>query len=394
MSNSLNEKFKDFVSENINAETVTEMKNAVTAGSVPAEASHLSKASASEVAVANVEPMAAGSSAEYNGKFENSGAKAAAAVKKSKTQVNAGEGGQDPMPKLGSSFPGDRGGKGTTRGGGESMPTVTKEGKEVEKEVEKEEGHEDEKQDKKFIKKMMKKEDLDISADVNALINGEDLSEEFKEKATTIFEAALVSKLNEEIGKIEEQYVAQLNEQIEVIKEEMAGKVDSFLNYIVEQWIQDNKLAVDHGVRTEIAESFMSSLKDVFVEHYIDIPEEKYDMVEGMTDKLDEMEQKLNEQIEKNIDLNSALGEFIKESIVAEVSQGLADTQKEKLSSLSGGVEFTTEETYREKIETIKENYFPKVQISESAEASEPVIEREVPAHMAAYVNAIARYSK
>ena len=138
----------------------------------------------------------------------------------------------------------------------------------------------------------------------------------------------------------------------------------------------------------------MSALKGVFVEHYIDMPEEKYDMVEGMTEKLDEMEQKLNEQIEKNINLNSALGEFIKESIVAEVSQGLADTQKDKLSSLSEGVEFTTEETYREKIETIKENYFPKVQVSESAEASEPVIEQQVPAHMAAYVNAIARYSK
>lgn len=394
MANSLNEKFEDFVSENIDAETFTEMKNAVTAGSVPAEASHLSKTSASEVAVSNVEPMAAGSSVDHVGKFENSGAKAAAAVKKSKTQVNAGEGGQDPMPKLGSSFPGDRGGKGTTRGGGESMPTLKKEGKEVEKEVEKEEDHEDEKKDKKLIKKMMTKENLDISADVNALVNGEDLSEEFKEKATTIFEAALVSKLNEEIEKLEEQYATQLNEQIEVIKEEMTGKVDSFLNYIVEQWIQDNKIAIDHGVRTEIAESFMSALKDVFVEHYIDMPEEKYDMVEGMTEKLDEMEQKLNEQIEKNIDLNSALGEFIKESIVAEVSQGLADTQKEKLFSLSEGLEFTTEETYREKIETIKENYFPKVQISESAEASEPVIEQEVPAHMAAYVNAIARYSK
>ena len=390
MANSLNEKFEDFVSGNIDAEIVTEMKNAVTAGSVPAETSHLPSASGSEVAVANVEPMSAGSSAEYTGKFDNSGAKASAAVKKSKTQVNAGEGGQDPMPKLGSSFPGDRGGKGTTRGGGESMPTLKKEGKEVEKE----EDHEDEKEDKKLIKKMMKKEDLDISADVNALVNGEDLSEEFKEKATTIFEAALVSKLNEEIGKLEEQYAAQLNEQIEVIKEEMTGKVDSFLNYVVEQWIQDNKIAIDHGVRTEIAESFMSALKGVFVEHYIDMPEEKYDMVEGMTEKLDEMEQKLNEQIEKNINLNSALGEFIKESIVAEVSQGLADTQKDKLSSLSEGVEFTTEETYREKIETIKENYFPKVQVSESAAASEPVIEQEVPAHMAAYVNAIARYSK
>lgn len=388
MANSLNEKFEEFVSDNIDAETVTEMKNAVTAGAAPAEKSHLPSASGAEVAVANVEPMAAGSSAEYSGKFENSGAKAAAPVKKSRTQVNAGEGGQDPMPKLGSSFPGDRSGKGTTRGGGEAMPTLKKEEKEVE------EKHEDEKEDKKLIKKMMKKEDIDITADVNALVNGEDLSEEFKEKATTIFEAALVSKLNEEIEKLEEQYAAQLNEQIEVMKEEMTAKVDAFLNYVVEQWIQDNKLAVDHGVRTEIAESFMSALKEVFVEHYMDIPEEKYDMVEGMTEKLDEMEHKLNEQIEKNIELNSALGEFIKESIVAEVSQGLADTQKEKLSSLSEGVEFTDEETYREKIETIKENYFPKTQISESTDASEPVIEQEVPAHMAAYVSAISRYSK
>lgn len=389
MANSLNEKFEDFVSGNIDTETVTEMKNAVTAGAGAAEASHLPKASGADVAVANVEPMAAGSSAEYTGKFENSGAKASAPVKKSKTQVNAGEGGQDPMPKLGSSFPGDRGGKGTTRGGGEAMPTLKKEEKEVE------EKHEDEKEDKKLLKKMMKKEDIDVTADVNALVNGEDLSEEFREKATTIFEAALVSKINEEIEKLEEQYATQLNEQLEVVKEEMSSKVDAFLNYVVEQWINDNKLAVDHGVRTEIAESFMSSLKEVFVEHYMDIPEEKYDMVEGMTEKLDEMEQKLNEQIEKNIDLNSALGEFIKESIVDEVSQGLADTQKEKLSSLSEGVEFNDEETYREKIETIKENYFPKTQVSEMlAEASEPVIEQEVPAHMKAYVNAIARYSK
>jgi len=388
MANSLNEKFEEFVSDNIDAETVTEMKNAVTAGAAPAEASHLPKASGAEVAVANVEPMSGGSSAEYTGKFENSGAKAAAPVKKSKTQVNAGEGGQDPMPKLGSSFPGDRSGKGTTRGGGEAMPTLKKEEKEAE------EGHEDEKEDKKLLKKMMKKEDVDVTADVNALVNGEDLSEEFKEKATTIFEAALVSKLNEEIEKLEEQYAAQLNEQIEVMKEETTAKVDAFLNYVVEQWISDNKLAVDEGIRTEIAESFMTALKGVFEDHYIDLPEEKYDMVEGMTEKLDEMEQKLNEQIEKNIELNSALGEFIKESIVVEVSQGLADTQKEKLSSLAEGVEFTDEETYREKIETIKENYFPKTQIAESTEASEPVIEQEVPAHMAAYVSAISRYSK
>lgn len=388
MAKSLNEKFEDFVSDNVDAETVTEMKNAVTAGAAPAEASHLPKSSAAEVAVANVEPTAAGSSAGYQGKFENSGAKASAPVKKSKTQVNSGEGAQDPMPKLGASFPGDRGGKGTTRGGGEAMPTLKKEEKEAE------EGHEDEKEDKKLVKKMMKKEDIDITADVNALVNGEDLSEEFKEKATTIFEAALVSKLNEEIEKLEEQYATQLNEQIEVMKEEMTSKVNSFLDYVVEQWINDNKLAINEGIRAEIAESFMGALRGVFEDHYIEIPEEKYNMVEGMTEKLDEMEQKLNEQIEKNIELNSALGEFIKESIVVEVSQGLAETQKEKLSSLAEGVEFTDEETYREKIETIKENYFPKTQIVESAEASEPVIEQQVPAHMAAYVSAISRYSK
>ena len=365
MANSLNEKFEEFVSGNIDAETVTEMKNAVNAGAAQSEGSHLPSASGADVAVANVEPMSAGSSAGYTGKFENSGAKAAAPVKKSKTQVNSGEGKQD------------------------SMPTLKKE----EKEAEEKEGNEDEKEDKKLYKKM-KKEDLDITADVNALVNGEGLSEEFKEKATTIFEAALVSKLNEEIEKLEEQHTAQLNEQIEVMKEEMTTKVDSFLSYVVEQWINDNKLAVNEGIRTEVAESFMSALKGIFENHYIDIPEEKYDMVEGMSTKLDEMETKLNEQIERNIELNSALGEFIKESIVAEVSQGLADTQKEKLFSLSEGVEFTDEKTYREKIETIKENYFPKSQITESVEASEPVIEKEVPAHMAAYVSAISRYSK
>lgn len=361
MANSLNEKFEEFVSENIDAETVTEMKNAVTAGAAPAEGSHLPSASGADVAVANVEPMAAGTSAEYSGKFENSGAKAAAPVKKSKTAVNSGEGKQDPMPKLEGGK--DMAGKSVSRGGGEAMPSL-------------------------------KKEEIDVTDDINALVNGEELSEEFKEKATTIFTAAVSSKIEEETKRLEEGYAAQLNEQIEVMKEEMTAKVDSFLNYVVEQWINDNKLAVNEGIRTEIAESFMSALKGVFEEHYMDIPEEKYDMVEGMSNKLDEMETKLNEQIERNIELNSALGEFVKESIVVEVSQGLADTQKEKLSSLAEGVEFTDEASYREKIETIKENYFPKAQINESVEESEPVIEKEVPAHMAAYVNAIARYNK
>ena len=361
MANSLNEKFEDFASENFDAETVTEMKNAVNAGAAPAEGSHLPSAQGADVAVANVEPMSAGTSAEYSGKFENSGAKAAAAVKKSKTSVNSGEGKQDPMPKLEGGK--DMSGKSVSRGGGEAMPTV-------------------------------KKEEIDVTDDINALVNGEELSEGFKEKATTIFTAAVSSRIDEETKRLEENYAAQLNEQIDLIKEEMTTKVDSFLNYVVEKWISDNKLAINEGIRTEIAESFMSALKGVFTEHYMDIPEEKYNMVEGMSEKLDEMETKLNEQINKNIELNSSLGEFVKESIVAEVSQGLADTQKEKLSSLAEGVEFASEELFREKVETIKENYFPKTQIAESVEESEPVIEKDVPAHMAAYVNAIARYTK
>ena len=361
MANSLNEKFEDFVSKEIDAETVTEMNNAVTAGAAPAEGSHLPAAQGSDVAVANVEPMAAGSSAEYSGKFENSGAKAAAPVKKSKTAVNSGEGKQDPMPKLEGGK--DMAGKKVSRGGGDAMPKLSK-------------------------------EELDVSDDINALVNGEELSEEFKEKATTIFTAAVSSRIDEETKRLEENFAAQLNEQIDVIKEEMSTKVDSFLNYIVEQWINDNKLAINEGIRTEIAESFMSALKGVFTEHYMDIPEEKYDMVEGMSEKLDEMETKLNEQIDKNVELNSALGEFVKESIVAEVSQGLADTQKEKLSSLAEGVEFVSEESFKEKIETIKENYFPKTSINESVEESEPVAEKEIPAGMEAYVSAIARYTK
>ena len=233
MANSLNEKFEDFASENFDAETVTEMKNAVNAGAAPAEGSHLPAAEGADVAVANVEPMAAGSSAEYSGKFENSGAKAAAPVKKSKTAVNSGEGKQDPMPKLEGGK--DMAGKSVSRGGGDAMPKLAK-------------------------------EEIDVTDDINALVNGEELSEEFKEKATTIFTAAVSSKIDEETKRLEENYAAQLNEQIDVIKEEMSSKVDSFLNYIVEQWINDNKLAINEGIRTEIAEFVGDQVMDGIIE--------------------------------------------------------------------------------------------------------------------------------
>lgn len=362
MANSLNEKFEDFVSENVDAETVTEMKNAVNAGAAPAEGSHLPAAQGADVAVANVEPMAAGSSAEYSGKFENSGAKAAAPVKKSKTAVNSGEGKQDPMPKLEGGK--DMAGKKVSRGGGDAMPKLAK-------------------------------EEIDVTDDINALVNGEDLSEEFKEKATTIFSAAVSSKIDEETKRLEESYAAQLNEQIDVIKEEMSSKVDSFLNYIVEQWINDNKLAINEGIRTEIAESFMSALKGVFTEHYMDIPEEKYDMVEGMSEKLDEMESKLNEQIDRNVQLNRRLSEAVSDTILNDVSEGLALTQKEKLSSLAESVEFESEEDYREKLETLKESYFTRTaSVASSEEVLTEGASEDLSPRMDSYIKAVTKFSK
>ncbi len=201
--------------------------------------------------------------------------------------------------------------------------------------------------------------EVDVEEDVNALLGGEELSEEFKEKAKTIFEAALKSKIAEVKEAIEAEHEAKLAEQVAEAKEELGQRVDSYLEYVSEEWMAENELAVEHGLKTELTESFLSGMKGLFEEHYVHIPDDKYDVLETMVDKLDDMETKLNEQIEKNIGLNKRLSESVADGILESVSDGLATTQKEKLSSLSESVEFESEDQYREKLEMLKESYFP-----------------------------------
>ena len=202
-------------------------------------------------------------------------------------------------------------------------------------------------------------EEVDVEEDVNALLGGEELSEEFKEKAKTIFEAALKSKIAEVKEAIEAEHEAKLAEQVAEAKEELGQRVDSYLEYVSEEWMTENELAVEHGLKTELTESFLSGMKGLFEEHYVHIPDDKYDVLETMVEKLDDMETKLNEQIEKNIGLNKRLAESVADGILESVSDGLATTQKEKLSSLSESVEFESEDQYREKLEMLKESYFP-----------------------------------
>ena len=200
--------------------------------------------------------------------------------------------------------------------------------------------------------------EYDVEEDVNALLGGEELSEEFKEKAKTIFEAAINAKVAGIKEELEAQYQEKLAEEIEAAKESLAERVDSYLEYVADEWFEENALAVETGLKSEMTESFLEGMKGLFEEHYVTIPEDKYDVLESMVEKLDDMETKLNEQIEKNISLNGRLSEATAEGILDQVSEGLAQTQKEKLASLSESVEFESEGQYREKLETLKESYF------------------------------------
>ena len=200
---------------------------------------------------------------------------------------------------------------------------------------------------------------IDVEEDINALIAGEELSEEFQEKARTIFEAAITSKVAEITEGIKSEYEENLVEEVKTIKEELQGRLDSYLEYVADEWVGENQLAVEHGLKTEMTESFLEGMKKLFEDHYVTIPEEKYDVIESMVDKLDDMESKLNEQIEKNVALNSRLAESTADVIFADVTEGLAQTQRDKLATLAENVEFESENGYREKLETLKESYFP-----------------------------------
>ena len=206
---------------------------------------------------------------------------------------------------------------------------------------------------------VIEEESIDIEADVQALLEGEELSEEFQEKARTIFEAAIRSKVSEITESIKAQYEETLVEEVKEIKAELQERLDSYLEYVADEWVSENELAIEHGLKTEMTESFLEGMKKLFEDHYVTIPEEKYDVIESMVDKLDEMESKLNEQIDKNVALNRRLAESTADVIFAEVTEGLAQTQRDKLATLAENVEFESENGYREKLETLKESYFP-----------------------------------
>ena len=240
--------------------------------------------------------------------------------------------------------------------------------------------------------------EYDVEEDVNALLGGEELSEEFKEKAKTIFEAAINAKVAGIKEELEAQYQEKLAEEIEAAKESLAERVDSYLEYVADEWFEENALAVETGLKSEMTESFLEGMKGLFEEHYVTIPEDKYDVLESMVEKLDDMETKLNEQIEKNISLNGRLSEATADGILDEVSEGLAVTQKEKLASLSESVEFESEAQYREKLETLKESYFSKATVAKTETLSEGVDSAEGleshSASMSAYLRTLGSFGK
>ncbi len=263
--------------------------------------------------------------------------------------------------------------------------------KKAKKEEENEEEEDEEEEDVK--------EEFDIEEDVNALLEGEELSEEFQEKARTIFEAALRSKVASIQEALEEQYAVALAEEVEEIKEALSERVDAYLEYVAGEWMEENALVIEQGLKTEMTESFLQGMRGLFEEHYVSIPEDKYDVLESMVEKLDEMETKLNEQIEKNVSLNKRLAESVADGIFDQVAEGLADTQKDKLASLAESVEFESEEEYREKLETLKESYFPSRVISPSAKTeslSEGVDNAPelISGSMAAYLKTLSAFSK
>ena len=354
-------------------------------------------------------------------------------TQQSRTAVNAGAKAADPMPTLqgdGSQLgtvedlggptpenykPDDDSAKLKTPGGtlkqvrdvvnkgahsADPMPTMKKE----EEELSTEETIEEEEVSTETVvsedESVEKTAEYDIEEDVNALLGGEELSEEFKEKAKTIFEAAINSKVVEIKETLEAQYQEKLSEEIEAAKESLSERVDSYLEYVADEWFEENALAVEAGLKTEMTESFLSGMKGLFEEHYVTIPEEKYDVLESMVVKLDDMETKLNEQIEKNISLNKRLAESVADGVLDQVSEGLAQTQKEKLASLAESVEFESEDQYREKLETLKESYFASKKESSAAKTetlSEGVDNSGSESYsdsMAAYIRTLGSFSK
>ena len=253
---------------------------------------------------------------------------------------------------------------------------------------------EEEKEKKESVENRLKS--IDVSEHVNALMNGEgDLSEEFKRKAATVFEAAVKSKVRSEVERMEDEYKSELEENINATKDELTEKVDSYMNYVVEEWMKENELAIERGLKGEIAEDFISGLKQLFEDHYVDVPDEKYDVLEAQSEKISELEGRINEMMEEQIQSKSVNATLVKEQVLSVLSSDLAETEIEKFKSLIEDVDFTTEESYREKLGTLKESYFPKSApvVTEAIDDVETGIAQDIDTSdsMAAYMSAIGR---
>ena len=381
MSDMLNEKFEEFVTEQKVIVEAGDPMPTVSANVIPGTGSDPSQVSDPQTAKAGgkdpqptVAPsVAPGQSApadlggstsgplhdnDEDGE-ENPGAKAAAPISQDTSVTStSGKPGHDPMPSVGAEVA-----YGTKVGSAVTYP----------------------------IKPSM--EELDVSADVAALVEGTELSEEFAEKAKTIFEAAVKAKISEEYDRLVEHFATELDKQLTEAKSEMAEEVNGTVNYAIGQWMEQNQVAIDRGIRNEITEDFIAGLKGLFEEHYIAIPDEKVDVVEGMAQSIREMEERLDEQVKANVKLQNRLNESAKINILSTVSEGLADTQKEKLAALAEGLEFVSEESFAKKVATIKESYFKEAAAPAAEVADEtPVESEEMTPAMAAYLQAMNRW--
>ena len=280
---------------------------------------------------------------------------------------------------------------------GKLMSAFEPDDEDEDEEDDEEEAKESKKKSVKEVKKVTK-EDIDVSDDVKALFGEEDLSEEFKESATTIFEAAVVSKINEVLDSVSVDMDAELEVELDESIQTLSTRLDDYLEYVVEEWVKENEVAINSGIRAEIVENFMEGLRGLFTENYVDIPEEKVDLVDELAAKVQELETSVNEEMEKNIDISKQLQEIKKEQIIESISDGLSENQSDKLKSLADGVEFESEEDYTKKLETVKENYFPSEEVVSEIADDEPLEieddDKNVNGSMANYMNAISRSIK
>ena len=329
-----------------------EMENVVNKNAAPAEPMHKGPQGSTPGNTADIEDL--GGPTPENYKPDNDSAKLNApgkTLKQVRDVVNKKAGKADPMPTLKKEEEEKPEDQVVSEEETTEEEVVAEEETSTEEVVAEEETTEEE--------VVAEEEKIDVEEDLNALIAGEELSEEFQDKARTIFETAIKTKVAELKEELKAEYEQSLVEEVQAIKVEIEDRADAYLEYVAEEWMEENALAVEHGLKTEMTESFLEGMKSLFEDHYVNIPEEKYDVLNSMVEKLDEMEGKLNEQINKNVALNQRLSESSADVVLSDVSEGLALSQKEKLATLAENVEFDSEDTYREKLESLKESYFP-----------------------------------